>query len=75
LAKAGKESTLVANAHPNGHQQLPKGDYTFLLENSEITEEILGDMLENLKRTLETHKSNSQTVTKALSDSMLVKRR
>jgi hypothetical protein len=52
-----------------------EGDRVFVQDSSDMTEERLKEMLENLKKTLETYLDNSQTVTKAVSDSMLVKRK
>lgn len=57
------------------HQQLSKSDLAFLLENNEMTEEILGDLLDNLKRTMENYKSTAHQMVKPLQNSMLVKRR
>lgn len=41
------------------HQLLSKSDLAFLMENSEMTEEVLGELLDNLKRTLENYRGTA----------------
>lgn len=56
-------------------ERISQSDQLFLLEHFDISEDQLAEMLENLKKTLDQHKVNSQVVTKGFQDSMLVKRK
>jgi hypothetical protein len=51
--QTGNENLNHTNVHLWAQELLVQDDHAFLLKNSEITEEILADLLENLKRTLE----------------------
>jgi len=50
-------------------------DQVFLIGSMDLSEDKLAGMLENLKKTLDSYKCNTRTVTKGFTDSMLVKRR